>query len=50
MNAWLRIRRIDFRVYVHPTAPMVKLAASAGFRSTDVHRAGLWVSMVLARG
>jgi len=49
MNVWFRIRRIDFRVYVHPIAPMLKLAASSGYRSTDDHRGRLWVSILLAR-
>lgn len=49
MNVWFRIRRIDFRVYVHPIAPMLQLAASSGFRPTGDHRGRLWVSIVLAR-
>lgn len=49
MNAWLRIRRIGFRAYVHPVERMTAVAATQGFRSTDASRGRLWTSMILTR-
>jgi 2-polyprenyl-3-methyl-5-hydroxy-6-metoxy-1,4-benzoquinol methylase len=48
-NMWFRLRRIEFRVYAHPIAPMLKLAASYGFRSTDNQRGRVWESIILVR-
>jgi hypothetical protein len=47
MNAWLRLRRIAFRGYVHPPAPMLELAASRGFHPTRHQRGRLWESHIL---
>ena len=49
MNMWFRLRRIDFRVYDHPIPPMLKVAASYGFRSTDDQCGRVWESIVLVR-
>jgi hypothetical protein len=48
-NAWFRARRIGFRVYVHPLARMLDVAAAGGFAPTETHRGALWSSIVLAR-
>ncbi len=50
MNAWLRLRRVAFRAYVHPLARMVELAESQGYRTTHQQRGGLWESRILKRG
>jgi hypothetical protein len=47
MNAWLRMRRIAFRSYVHPLEPMLAVAAGRGFRMADRRRGILWQSFVL---
>jgi hypothetical protein len=49
MNAWLRMRRIAFRGYVHPVERMTAVAAMQGFRSTDEQRGRMWTSMILSR-
>jgi hypothetical protein len=47
MNAWLRLRRIAFRGYVHPPHRMIKLADSQGFHVTHHHRGPLWESFIV---
>ena len=47
MNAWLRVRRIAFRGYVHPHAQILGVAASHGFHATRYDRGLLWDSFVL---
>jgi len=49
MNAWLRMRRIAFRTYVHPLEPMLAAAGRRGFRMADRRRGILWQSFVLER-
>jgi hypothetical protein len=49
MNAWLRMRRIDFRTYVHRLEPMLAVAGSRGFEVADRQRGALWQSLVLER-
>jgi len=49
MNAWLRVRRISFRAYVHPVERMTAVAAMHGFHSTDEQRGRMWTSMILGR-
>jgi magnesium-protoporphyrin O-methyltransferase len=49
MNAWLRLRRIDFRAYVHPLEPMLAIAGDRGFQVADRQRGALWQSLVLER-
>ena len=49
MNMWFRLRRIEFRVYDHPIPPMLKLAASYGFRPTDDQHGRVWESIILVR-
>jgi len=47
MNAWLRLRRIAFRGYVHPHAQILDTAAAQGFHATHHDRGLLWDSFVL---
>ena len=49
MNAWLRMRRIAFRSYVHPLEPMLAVAAGRGFRMAERHHGVVWQSFVLER-
>lgn len=49
MNAWLRLRRIAFRGYVHPLERMVELAGSHGYHTTHQQRGRLWESLILNR-
>jgi magnesium-protoporphyrin O-methyltransferase len=49
MNAWLRMRRIAFRTYVHPLEPMLAVAAGRGFRMAERHHGLVWQSFVLER-
>lgn len=49
MNAWLRLRRIGFRGYVHPVERMTAVAANHGFHLTHEQRGGVWTSMILGR-
>jgi len=49
MNAWLRMRRIEFRSYVHPREPMLEVAAWRGFRMAERHHGVVWQSFVLER-
>ena len=47
MNAWLRLRRIAFRGYVHPHARILEVANSHGFHATHDERGALWESLIL---
>ncbi len=49
MNGWLRLRRVAFRGYVHPRAPLLELAAAEGLRPAHERRGALWESIVLRR-
>jgi magnesium-protoporphyrin O-methyltransferase len=49
MNAWLAMRRIQFRTYVHARGPMLAAAAGRGFRLADRHDGIVWQSFVLER-
>lgn len=49
MNAWLRLRRIGFRGYVHPVERMTAVAAIQGFHLTHEQRGRVWTSMILGR-
>jgi hypothetical protein len=49
MNAWLRLRRIAFRGYVHPQAQMLAVATSHGFRATRHDHGLIWQSVILKR-
>ena len=48
-NAWFRVRRIDFRTYVHPLEPMLAVAGGRGFQVAGRQRGALWQSLVLER-
>jgi magnesium-protoporphyrin O-methyltransferase len=47
MNAWLRLRRIAFRGYVHPHALILEAANAQGFHTTQHDRGLLWESFIL---
>ena len=47
MNAWLRLRRIAFRGYVHPHAQILAVATSHGFHATHHRRGAFWESLIL---
>jgi hypothetical protein len=47
MNAWLRLRRIAFRGYVHPHPQILEVANSHGFHATHHQRGALWESLIL---
>jgi hypothetical protein len=48
MNAWLRLRRIAFRGFVHPVAGMLEVADSRGFRPVHRETRGIWESIILS--
>ena len=50
MNAWLRLRRIAFRGYVHPHSRILEVASSHGFHATHHQHGVLWENLILARG
>ena len=47
MNAWLRLRRIAFRGYVHPHAPILEVATTHGFYASRHDRGPIWESFIL---
>jgi hypothetical protein len=47
MNAWLRLRRIAFRGYVHRHALILEVAGSQGFHPIRHDRGLLWESFIL---
>jgi hypothetical protein len=47
MNAWLRLRRIAFRGYVHPHAQILDVATSHGFHATHHDQGLIWESLIL---
>jgi hypothetical protein len=49
VNAWFRMRRIEFRIYAHPLGPMLAVAGDRGFDVADRQRGALWQSLVLTR-
>jgi magnesium-protoporphyrin O-methyltransferase len=49
MNAWLRLRRVAFRSYVHPVGPMLEAAGAHGFQPVDRTAGPLWESVILQR-
>lgn len=49
MNAWLRVRRIDFRGFVHPPARIQAAARAQRFEVTHETRGLLWRSMIFQR-
>jgi hypothetical protein len=42
INVWLRLRRSDFRTYVHPVGTIVGTAVKAGFRPVLEQRGVVW--------
>jgi hypothetical protein len=46
MNAWLRLRRIAFRGYVHPHPQILEVANSHGFHATHHQPGALWESLI----
>jgi hypothetical protein len=49
MNVWFRVRRIEFRTYVHPLDPMLAVAGGRGFHVAERDRGTLWQSFILQR-
>jgi magnesium-protoporphyrin O-methyltransferase len=49
MNAWLQLRRIDFRGFVHPPAEVQAAARAQRFELKRATRGRLWQSMVFQR-
>jgi hypothetical protein len=49
MNAWLRLRRIAFRGYVHRHAQILEVATTQGFHAGRHDRGLLWESFILQR-
>jgi magnesium-protoporphyrin O-methyltransferase len=47
LNAWLRLRRIVFRGYVHPHAQILEVATTHGFHTSRHDRGLLWKSFIL---
>ena len=47
MNAWLRLRRIAFRGYVHPQTRILEVATSHGFHATRRDHGLIWESLIL---
>jgi hypothetical protein len=47
MNAWLRLRRVAFRGYVHPHAQILDVATSHSFHATRHDEGLIWRSIVL---
>jgi hypothetical protein len=47
MNAWLRLRRVAFRGYIHPHAQILAIANTRGFHTTRHERGRLWESFIL---
>jgi predicted RNA methylase len=47
MNAWLRLRRVVFRGYVHPHARILDVATTHGFHIAAHDRGPLWESLIL---
>jgi len=50
LNAWMRLRRIGFRAYVHPPGRIEGVAHRHGFRIDNRSRGVFWESTVLRRG
>jgi hypothetical protein len=49
MNAWLAVRRIAFRGYVHPRSRIMEIAGTCGFDLREGTAGGVWESMILRR-
>jgi magnesium-protoporphyrin O-methyltransferase len=49
MNGWLRLRRIGFRIYIHPLDPMLAVAGRRGFQVAERQHGTVWQSFILER-
>jgi len=49
LNAWLRLRRVPFRAYVHPFDAIAAAAAEQGFRLSRRSSGQLWQSSIFER-
>jgi hypothetical protein len=49
LNLGPRVRRCDFRSYVHPEPAMIRAVERQGFRLTSTERAGVWRLALLER-
>ena len=48
-NAWRRLRRDEFRFFVHPPAAIVETARQHGLRLTHAHTGRVWQTAALER-
>lgn len=49
LNLWLRLRKSEFRVFVHDPAAMVEVACRGGFEPYARRRGGIWRGAAFAR-
>lgn len=49
LNVFLRLRRCDFRTYIHPERAMIDTLSAGGFRVVASERAGVWRLALLER-
>lgn len=49
MNLWMRLRKSEFRGFVHDPQAMVEVARRAGFEPYARRRGGVWRGVALAR-
>jgi hypothetical protein len=49
INAWSRLRRSEFRFFVHAPADIVATASAHGLRVVGEHRGRLWQIAALER-
>jgi magnesium-protoporphyrin O-methyltransferase len=49
INAWSRLRRSEYRFFVHKPADIVATASSSGLRLIDQHSGRLWQVAALER-
>jgi hypothetical protein len=50
INTWCRLRRSNFRFFVHPPPAIVATAGERGLRLVHEHRGHLWQVAALERG
>ena len=49
VNLWLRLRRSEFRTFVHPPQEMIDVVRRAGFEPYARRRGGIWRGIALER-
>ena len=48
-NGWSALRRNPFRVHVHRTADVLRVASAGGLVPVERHRGGFWETLILER-